>query len=1019
MKKYLRLIVALVLPFFVVSSVQAQYFGRNKPIYEAFDFKVYQTQNFEMYSYIGNPQRRNELSGAAEMWYRFHQTILNDTIPGKNPLIFYNDHPDFQQTNTISGQVGVGTGGVTEAFKNRVIMPVNVSNQATIQVLGHEMVHAFQFNAILGGDSSSIQNLGNLPLWVVEGMAEYMSIGSVDAHTAMWMRDAVLNDDVPTVEQMNNPKYFPYRYGHAFWAFLTGLKGDEVIEPFFRAVYLYGLENAVVVALGMKKDDLTKLWKDALKRQFQPFVEGKEKNVYGKAILDEKDGGQMNIGPSISPNGRYVLFLSEKNLFSTDIFLADANTGKIIKTVASTARSGDIDFFDFIESSGSWSPDSRRVAIVGFSKGRNILVIKDPLTGKSLEETPIKDLPAFHNPSWSPKGDKILLSGMLDGQTDLFLYELRSKKLTRLTDDVYSELHATWSEDGQSILFSTDQLSFEKGRTFGKLTYNLAVMDVNTRFTEHLDIFPGADNLNPLYDNAGNIIFLSNRDGYRNLYRYETASKKIFQLTELPTGISGISHYSPAISIDRKRDRILYTLYNKRGYSIFRADEKDWVNKEVGTAEVNYEAAYLPRLNRLAPSIVDAQLRSISENLIASYNMSQEVPYKAKFKLDYIGGGGGMGVGTGNTIGTTTGLAGAVDMLFSDILGNNQFFVSLAMNGEIQDFGGSLAYLNRKKKLHYGASISHIPFRNFAIEGIGFDTLPASCRNCPKNILFERWTFQTQRVFQDRIGLFAQLPLSSTFRFEADMDFTLFGESRIRESNYYDNFGQLVYRDRERLPAPEGFSLWSSGVAAVGDNSFFGMTAPLNGHRYRIEARQYFGEFSFLAATADLRAYRFLKPVAFAGRLLHYGRYGSDGRRLFPMYLGSPWFVRGFNSNVTDDLLVQGVIEEDNLFGSSILLGNVEVRIPFTGPKQLAAIPTNFLLSDLNFFVDGGVAWFDFAQFSSNNNDSGFAPVKALFSAGASLRVNLFGALILEPFYAVPLVKNGQGAFGLNFLPGW
>jgi hypothetical protein len=64
------------------------------------------------------------------------------------------------------------------------------------------------------------------------------------------------------------------------------------------------------------------------------------------------------------------------------------------------------------------------------------------------------------------------------------------------------------------------------------------------------------------------------------------------------------------------------------------------------------------------------------------------------------------------------------------------------------------------------------------------------------------------------------------------------------------------------------------------------------------------------------------------------------------------------------------------------------------------------------------LAWFDFDQFK-DQNESGFAKVNPLFSAGASLRVNLFGALVLEPFYAVPLVKNAKGAFGLNFLPGW
>ncbi|MEM6377532.1 MAG: basic secretory protein-like protein, partial [Bacteroidota bacterium] len=241
-------------------SLQAQYFGRNKAAYETFDFNVTQSEHFEIYTYMENQNVLNDLIKYSEIWYTLHQNIIRDTLVPQNPLIFYNDHADFQQTNAIQGSVSVGTGGVTEAFKNRVIMPVALSNQATIQILGHEMVHAYQFNTILNGDSTNIQNLGNLPLWVVEGMAEYLSIGSTSAHTAMWMRDAVLNDDVPTIKEMANPKYFPYRYGHAFWVFLTGLVGDEKIQPFFKNVALFGVEQACIRTFGITSEDLSKLW---------------------------------------------------------------------------------------------------------------------------------------------------------------------------------------------------------------------------------------------------------------------------------------------------------------------------------------------------------------------------------------------------------------------------------------------------------------------------------------------------------------------------------------------------------------------------------------------------------------------------------------------------------------------------------------------------------------------------------------------------------------------------------------
>ena len=175
-----------------VEVVNAQYFGRNRPIYKRFDYKVYKTPNFEIYHYFENDSIVEQLAQATEQWYHMHQQVFRDTIKDRNPMIFYANHADFQQTTAIFGSVGVGTGGVTEALKNRVVMPVTETWAQTDHVLGHELVHAFQFNAILNRDSTNLNSLRNLPLWMIEGMAEYLSIGSVDPHTAMWMRDAVL-----------------------------------------------------------------------------------------------------------------------------------------------------------------------------------------------------------------------------------------------------------------------------------------------------------------------------------------------------------------------------------------------------------------------------------------------------------------------------------------------------------------------------------------------------------------------------------------------------------------------------------------------------------------------------------------------------------------------------------------------------------------------------------------------------------------------------------------------------------
>jgi len=1019
--KYTRQLLVLMALLLLSSQVlTAQYFGRNKANYESFDFDVVQTPNFELYYYLDNPDVLRDMASYAEIWYNLHQNVLGDTIVNKNPFILYSNHADFQQTNTISGNVGVGTGGVTEAFKNRVIMPIAMANQSTIQVMGHELVHAYQFNSIIQGDSTSLQSLGNLPLWIVEGMAEYMSIGSVDPHTAMWMRDAVLNDDVPSLQDMNNPRYFPYRYGHAFWSFFTGIFGDEKIKPFFRNVAKYGVEVACQATLGVTRERLSELWEQSLKEQFKGFVQDKEDGIIGRSILDEEDGGRLNISPSISPNGRYVLFTSERNLFSTDIFLADANSGEVLKTIASTTREGNIDNFNFIESSGAWSPNSKQVAYVGFKQGDNILIVKNIEDGKTVIEKKIPGLNAFSNPAWSPDGKHIVLQGLREGQIDLYLYNIRTEGLQQLTDDPYSELHPIWHADGERIVYSTDELAWQRGRTYGRLTYNLAEMKISQPDSaENYEVFFGADNLNPVIDTAGNIVFLSNRDGYRNMYRLVVDSGKVYQLTDIATGISGISHYSPAISAERRRDRIVYTHYNERGYSIYRARSKALLKIPVDPQEVTYKAAKLPRNNDRVNSIVDAQIRSLDQIGKLTSSELDKVPFKSKFQLDYIGGGAGIGVGTGNTFGTQSNLAGAVQMQFSDILGNNQFFVNLALNGEIYDFGGTVTYVNRKNQLNWGGTLSHIPFRQTFLAGNEIDTPDFG----GSNVLAQRFDFLERRLFIDQVGGFVRYPFSTTLRAEFDLDFARYSERVELISNFYDQFGRLLQRDEDKLDSAPGFNLYSAGMALVKDNSYFGLTAPLDGIRFRFSGRQTVGESEFFTGIADFRIYRLYRPVSLAFRAMHIGRYGiqqDNGTGFnFENNLGFPGFLRGFDFATQEELIVNGELSDANFNGTKIVVSNFEVRIPFTGPEQLALINSSFLFSDLNFFIDGGLAWNDSQQFNEDANLSGLADAEPIFSAGVSLRVNLFGALVVEPYYAKPLVGDQPFSFGFNFIPGW
>jgi hypothetical protein len=107
-------------------------------------------------------------------------------------------------------------------------------------VIGHELTHAFQYDITGTGRATSLGALPaatQLPLWFIEGMAEYASIGPVDALTAMWMCGALADtakDTLPTFKQLDDPRYFPYRYGHSLLAYVAGRWGDRSIAQLLR-----------------------------------------------------------------------------------------------------------------------------------------------------------------------------------------------------------------------------------------------------------------------------------------------------------------------------------------------------------------------------------------------------------------------------------------------------------------------------------------------------------------------------------------------------------------------------------------------------------------------------------------------------------------------------------------------------------------------------------------------------------------------------------------------------------------
>jgi hypothetical protein len=572
-------------------------------------------------------------------------------------------------------------------------------------------------------------------------------------------------------------------------------------------------------------------------------------------------------------------------------------------------------------------------------------------------------------------------------------------------------------------------------------------LDLATGKITDIPVFNGANNFDPQYSSDGKqVYFLSNRDGFRNMYRYTLADGKVEQMTDLFTGICGITEYSPAISISNNDD-IVYSYYFAQKYFLYNAKASEFTPKVVSPQSTNYDAAMLPPFRSVGVDLINSNLNNFLAYKKIPTDSIKLIPYRPQFKLDYLASSG-----VGASISQFgAGISSGVQGVFSDILGHNLIYAGLDVNGQIYDFGGQFIYINQQGRWNFGVGVSHIPYQ-FG----NYSEVQTSASTVQEN-------YDIIRAFDDQVNLFTSYPLSKVNRIEFGTGVSHYYYRVDRYSTVYDTSGAYISSAHQHITNSDfnqdyltnngiqlvPFTLLNVNTALVGDNSYFGVASPLNGFRYRLQLEYDFGSFHFFSPTIDLRKYIRVAPVTFAGRLYLLGRFGNDigaNSGLYPQFLGYPFYIRGYEPQTFTNVPRNNFTVSD-LSGNSIAVANFEVRLPFTGPEKLSAIKSKFFFSELNFFCDAGLAWSagDKIEFKTNPSITGLTPVidpttgqqavdgngKAeynpiyskvpAFSTGVSLRVNMFGYFILEPYLAWPINRTdiGKPVFGLGFTPGW
>jgi len=988
MKKVLLLLVLILMAPIAANSQQ---FGKNKMQYKNFDWYFIQSDHFDVYFSPGGEYIADFTATVAEDALAKMQKEFKYQITNRVPLVIYNSHNDFQQTNVIAEYMEEGVGGVTELFKNRVVVPFEGNYKQFDHVIRHELIHAFINDMFYGGSIQSIisNNITlQIPLWMNEGLAEYFSLDGWDNNSDMFIRDATISEYLPPINYLGG--YFAYRGGQSVWWYIAEKYGREKISEVLQRIRtMRSVEQGFKSSIGLSLEELSERWTREQKILYWPDIAKREDPaITAKRMTDhKKDNNFYNTSPAISPKGDKIAFISDRKDYF-DVYVMSTTDPKEIDQVVDGQRTKDFEELHLLTPGITWSPEGDKIALAVKSGERDAIFIVDVKEGD--EEKIEFELEGIFSVHWSPKGDKLTFIGNTARQSDIYVYDLKTKTLSNLTNDIFSDSDPTFAPDGETIYFSSDRGGYitplPENRNFRIYNHNIGQYDLysinlSTKKIERLNDDPESDEASVVVSSDGKkILFISDKNGINNIYEKNLETGKTRPVTNSLNGIyqlslskddsklafssmvyAGFDIFLLKNPFDKKlnTDELELTEFKKRLYvkpdSTARTIAKSIDSTGMFGDSIKVAAPVVKKTNEDTLKLYGDKIQIDFQNYVfaESYNRDSLLAlrqpskanitvdgkdslgryivnkYKLNFTPDIIYGNAGYS--------TFYGVQGTTQMAFSDMLGNHQIYFATNLLLDLKNSDYVLAYYYLPNKIDWGVIGYHSARFIYYENGYDYNSYLYRYRNYGLNVVMS-------------------MPYDKFNR----MDFNL-GFMNISKENLDNPYEES-----------QDFSLLIPQVSYSHDNVLWGMTAPTNGKRYEftLYGSPKFGNNSlgFYTLTADYRKYfKFWKDYNFVFRFA--GGF-SGGPNPGQFFIGGTdnWINRTFENNnipiedaqdyafFNPGLPLRGY-NYDAKRGSRYSIMNLELRFPLIKYFLAGPIPLFFQNILGTAFIDMGTAW--------------------------------------------------------------
>ncbi|WP_242916078.1 hypothetical protein [Pontibacter liquoris] len=579
MRLSLRLLLLFAFCTLAGTALQAQpgrdTFGKSRIQYKNFDWKLYSTQNFNIYFSQGGQDIAQNAAAYAERELKRVTSLIGYYPYSKVTLILYNSPTDLKQSNIGIDNDQFETGGETLFMKNKVEIAFSGTQTEFKRDLSFKLTELLLNDMMYGGSlKEALQSsyLLRLPDWFVSGVSAYTAEGwSLPMDN--YMHNMILKE--PQLKPEKLVLLSPQLTGQSVWNYIAERYGYTSIQNILNLTRItrdveIGITSSLNIPYKRFLADWYNYYKQINTRSDNPLV-----LVPDNAKLFKSNKQNLRYTePMLNPDGTLLAY-AENEDGRYRIIVQDVRTKRDHVVWQGGYKSLD-QANDYTLPVLAWR-SNRQLGFVEARQGK--MVLRQINAGRRRARIPFLDdlrTPAsvldqftqVHDLSYSDDGESVVVSAVQNGQSDLYLMRANGRSVQQLTNDVYDDIQPVFLKGSEGIAFSSnrwvDSTGMATAADFNAVVnnYDIFVLPQTSKQAPVRQLTSSiASEYSPRAQKDGSLVYLSEENGIRSLYHYDMAAGTSRPLTNFEQSITQYDYNSASntlafVASDRSRDYV-------------------------------------------------------------------------------------------------------------------------------------------------------------------------------------------------------------------------------------------------------------------------------------------------------------------------------------------------------------------------------------------------------------------------------------------------------------------------------